>query len=123
MPGHIARAMHFINAFQRARLEIQLVISEQTAQTRVVTAQIIHANRHRAVLRAVTQNLHRIMLAIRLNQHLTECFRCAEHDGQVLHRVILRLGPDDVVLAADHVAQNAVDQSGQRLKAHRTGSG
>ena len=119
--GHVARAVHLVYARQNARLKFQLVVGKQAAQSRVVAAQIVHADGYAAVFRAVAQNFHRIVLAVSVHQHPAERLRRAEHDGKILHRVLLRLGPDHVVLAADHVAQHAVDQPGQRLQPHRAG--
>ena len=119
--GHVSRAVHLVHARQNPRIKFQLVVGKETAQARVVAAQIVHANRHAAILRAVAQNLHRVVLTVSADQHLAKRRRRAEHDGEILHRVVLRLRPDHVVLAADHVAQHAVDQPGQRLQPHRAG--
>ena len=116
----IASMMHPVGPRQDARGKLQLVIREEAAQARVIAAQVVDAHGHVPVLRAIAQDFQRAVLAVGIDEQAHEIRRRAEHDGQVLYRILLRFGPDDALLSTDHTAQHGVYQSRQRLQAHRT---
>ena len=69
---------------------------------------------------AIGADLPRRFRTVRIQQALRQPLWNGEHDGQI-PRAFLRLGPCNVIFAADKAAQHTVDQPGQAFHPHRAG--